>query len=71
MKASFTLIPAESRRLIAKAVSQMEEIKIAQKKAYIVITEGRQTDTSPRNWPGRMSNRRNSRQVRFPIGCCA
>jgi len=40
MKASFTLIPAESRRLIAKAVSQMEEIKIAQKKAYIVINGG-------------------------------
>jgi len=40
MKASFTLIPTESRRLIAKAVVEMEEIKIAQKKAYIVINGG-------------------------------
>jgi hypothetical protein len=40
MKASFTLIPTESRRLIARAVAEMEEIKIAQQKAYIVITGG-------------------------------
>ena len=40
MKASFTLIPTESRRLIAQGVAEMEEIKIAQKKAYIVITGG-------------------------------
>ena len=40
MKASFTLIPTESRRLIAKAVVEMEEIKTAKKKAYIVITGG-------------------------------
>ena len=40
MKASFTLIPAESRRLIAKAVAEMDEIKIAKEKAYIVITGG-------------------------------
>jgi len=40
MKASFTLIPVESRRLIAKAVVQMEEIKIAKKKAYIIINGG-------------------------------
>jgi hypothetical protein len=40
MKASFTLIPAESRRLIAKAVAEMSEIKIAKEKAYIVINGG-------------------------------
>jgi hypothetical protein len=40
MKAAFTLIPAESRRLIAKAVAQMEEIKIAQQKAYIILNGG-------------------------------
>ena len=40
MKASFTLIPAESRRLIAKAIVQMEEVRIALKKAYIVINGG-------------------------------
>ncbi len=40
MKAAFTLIPSESRRLIAKAVVQMEEIKIAKQKAYIILTGG-------------------------------
>jgi hypothetical protein len=40
MKAAFTLIPAESRRLIAKAVVQMEEIKIAKQKAYIILCGG-------------------------------
>jgi len=40
MKAAFTLIPVESRRLIAKAVVQMEEIKIAKKKAYIILNGG-------------------------------
>jgi hypothetical protein len=40
MKASFILIPAESRRLIAKAVCEMAEIKIAREKAYIVINGG-------------------------------
>ena len=40
MKAAFTLIPAESRRLIAKAVVQMEEIKIAKEKAYILLCGG-------------------------------
>ena len=40
MKASFTLIPTESRRLIAQGVAEMEEIKIAQKKAYIVVNGG-------------------------------
>jgi hypothetical protein len=36
MKAAFTLIPAESGRLIAKVVVLMEEIKIAQQRAYII-----------------------------------
>ena len=40
MKASFTLIPAESRRLIAKAVVEMDEVKLAMEKAYIVINGG-------------------------------
>lgn len=40
MKAAFTLIPAESRRLIAKAVVQMEEIIIAKQKAYIILNGG-------------------------------
>jgi len=40
MKAAFTLIPAESRRLIAKAVLEMEEIKVAKKKAYIILNGG-------------------------------
>ncbi|NWF91605.1 MAG: hypothetical protein HXY46_01705 [Syntrophaceae bacterium] len=40
MKAAFTLIPSESRRLIAKAVVQMEEIRIAKKKAYIILCGG-------------------------------
>ena len=40
MKAAFTLIPVESKRLIAKAVVQMEEIKIAKQEAYIVLNGG-------------------------------
>jgi hypothetical protein len=40
MKAVFTLTPAESRRLIAKAVVQMEEVKIAKEKAYIILPGG-------------------------------
>ena len=40
MKAAFTLIPSESRRLIAKAVVQMKEIKIAKEKAYIILCGG-------------------------------
>ena len=40
MKAAFTLIPSESRRLIGKAVAQMEEIKVAWKKAYIILSGG-------------------------------
>ena len=40
MKAAFTLIPSESRRLIAKAVVKMEEVKIAREKAYIILNGG-------------------------------
>jgi len=40
MKAAFTMIPSESRRLIAKAVVEMEEIKIAKQKAYIILNGG-------------------------------
>ncbi len=40
MKAAFTLVPSESRRLIAKAVIQMKEVKIARKKAYIILGGG-------------------------------
>lgn len=40
MKAAFTLIPAESRRLIAKAVCEMEEVKTAMKTAYVVLNGG-------------------------------
>jgi hypothetical protein len=40
MKAAFTLIPSESRRLIARAVVEMEEIKIAKEKAYIILGGG-------------------------------
>lgn len=40
MKAAFTLIPAESRRLIAKAVVAMEEIKVAKQGAYIILNGG-------------------------------
>ncbi|KIX14214.1 hypothetical protein [Dethiosulfatarculus sandiegensis] len=40
MKAVFTLTPAESRRLIAKAVAQLEEVQDALKEAYVVINGG-------------------------------
>lgn len=40
MKAAFTLIPAESRRLIAKAVVRMEPLRQALKKAYVIINGG-------------------------------
>lgn len=40
MRAVFTLTPAESKRLIAKAVVQMEEVKIAKEKAYIILAGG-------------------------------
>ena len=40
MKAAFTLTPAESKRLIAKAVVQMDELKEALQKAYVIINPG-------------------------------
>jgi len=40
MKATFTLTPAESRRLIAKAVVQMPEVKAALEKAYVILAGG-------------------------------
>lgn len=40
MKAAVTLTPAESRRLIAKAVVQMPEFKAALEKAYVILTGG-------------------------------
>lgn len=40
MKAAFTLIPSESRRLIAKAVVQMQEVQIAMEKAYLILNGG-------------------------------
>ncbi len=40
LKAAFTLTPAESKRLIAKAVVQMPEMKAALEKAYVVLTGG-------------------------------
>ena len=40
MKAAFTLTPAESKRLIAKAVVQMDELKEALLKAYVIINAG-------------------------------
>ena len=40
MKAAFTLTPAESKRLIAKAVVQMDEVKEALQKAYVIINPG-------------------------------
>ena len=40
MKAAFTLIPSESRRLIAKAVCEMNEVKTAMEKAYVVLNGG-------------------------------
>jgi hypothetical protein len=40
MKAAFTLIPSESRRLIAKGVAAMKEIKDAREKGYTIICGG-------------------------------
>jgi hypothetical protein len=40
MKAVFTLIPAESRRLIAKAVVEMEPVRAALKRGYVVLNGG-------------------------------
>ncbi len=40
MKAAFTLTPAESKRLLAKAVAQMPEVKAALEKAYVIVPAG-------------------------------
>jgi len=40
MRAAIVLTPAESKRLIAKAVVQKDEIKKAMEKAYIILCEG-------------------------------
>jgi hypothetical protein len=40
MKAAFTLIPSESRRLIAKGVAAMKEIKEARESGYTIICGG-------------------------------
>ncbi len=40
MKAAFTLIPSESRRLIAKGVAVMKEVKEAGEKGYTIICGG-------------------------------
>ena len=40
MKAAFTLIPSESRRLIARAVVKMEEVRVALEKAYLILGGG-------------------------------
>jgi hypothetical protein len=40
MRALFVLTPAESKRLIGKAVAQMEEVKHARQKAQILIGHG-------------------------------
>ncbi len=40
MKAAFTLIPSESRRLIAKGVAAMNEIKAARESGYTIICGG-------------------------------
>lgn len=40
MKAAFTLIPSESRRLIAKGVAAMKEIKEASESGYTIICGG-------------------------------
>ncbi len=40
VKASFTLSPAESKRLIAKAVIQMPQVKAALERAYVILAGG-------------------------------
>ena len=40
MKAVLSLIPAESRRLIAKAVVQMDEVKAAMENGYVILNGG-------------------------------
>jgi hypothetical protein len=40
MKAAFTLIPSESKRLIGKGVAQMAEVKLANEKGYVIVNGG-------------------------------
>ena len=40
MKAVFTLTPAESKRLLAKAVVKMPEVQAALEKAYVILPGG-------------------------------
>lgn len=40
MKAVFTLVPSESRRLLAKATVALPEVQIAKEKAYIILCGG-------------------------------
>lgn len=40
MKAAFTLAPAESKRLIAKAVVRMPEVRAALERAYVILGGG-------------------------------
>ena len=40
MKAAFTLTPAESKRLIARAIVQMDEVQAANEKGYIILAGG-------------------------------
>jgi hypothetical protein len=40
MKAVFTLTPAESKRLLAKAIVQMPEVKTANEKGYVILAGG-------------------------------
>jgi hypothetical protein len=40
MKAAFILVPSESRRLIAKGVAAMKEIKDARESGYTIICGG-------------------------------
>lgn len=40
MKVAFTLTPAESKRLIAKAVVQMPEVRAALERAYVILAGG-------------------------------
>jgi len=40
VKAAFTLTPAESKRLIAKAVVKMPEVQAALEKAYVIVAGG-------------------------------
>ncbi len=40
MKAVFTLVPSEARRLIAKAVVAMAEVQTAKEKGYLILGAG-------------------------------